>query len=1131
MKRTILTFTVAVLAVFGVRALSFSVGNYKYYTTGDTEVTVDGFSAGAPNGKNYVDFPGMVTYGGKTYYVTTVGSYAFAYNVNIEEAVIPYGVTEIEENAFAGCTNLDVVRLPGTMERLQSDCFNGCTAGLYVYCTADTPPVCVDGPFDGAKLLRLIVRRDEPVKEIPDTYKAATGWKDFPQVDTKTNAYDVVLDEGKTTASYYVISWPSGVTLNGVLYRGVATLVGGGTACKVADKVTLNGEDYVVREIGENAFSKSGSVNSGIKTISGCKNVKTVYGSAFEGSSLESASFPILETIFDKAFKNCTALTTIDLDTYGPLEAIGSEAFSGCTSLTSFVMPRGGRLLSIYDKAFYGCSSLNYVVLYRNTSSLGDMAFANCTSLANVSVHTSPVSLGSNVFKNTASKRYLHVPPSFINDYSGKAQWKDFTAVYGNLDKVYFNGKLFDQPKYTDNYLDTDIEGVFFDPETMIVLLKDAYVDISSSSEPLIRTECPDLTIRLKGTNVVNCRGFVKAVSGTNPTYGNVTILGKYFDSDDGKLLLGSTNNYTFDFHEGGSLTIKDVSYMFEQNANCASFYGNSTLSSVLTINNSSGQFERRDRKGNVLARMKLALEETALTNCTYSASATQYGADEGVVKFETLTTSFGGDLYIAGTKVTNLNRAKDAIVKGVSVGTDGTVTLDNVNYSSSSATFIKTGLKIQNIVLLGDNTVNASVFLRAENSSVIIEGGGTATLSTTGTNSGVANFYFVNSDYSCRISNVKKFYNAAAQYPFLGKSGKTNLYIINSSGEFKRTGSGNIAIAQIKQLVLTDTRLTNCTYSETATQYGNNGSVQFESTKDTGEPEVETITVGGNGAKYDVNGDERINVADVNYVLKLILAEQYESQADVNNDNSVNVADVNSILAEILSPSGSSVSFKMVQVKGGTFMMGADDSDSNARDAEKPRHQVTLSDYRIGELEVTEGLWKAVMGTNPSKNVKGDDYPVENVTWEQCNEFITKLNKMTGQTFRLPTEAEWEYAARGGSKSKGYIYAGGDTADDVAWNPGNSDGAKHPVRQKTANELGLYDMSGNVLEWVYDTKGDYPSTAVTDPTGPGTVTDASRHIQRGGSWYYNVSFCRSTARVFAPATSGYNDCGLRLVK
>ena len=266
----------------------------------------------------------------------------------------------------------------------------------------------------------------------------------------------------------------------------------------------------------------------------------------------------------------------------------------------------------------------------------------------------------------------------------------------------------------------------------------------------------------------------------------------------------------------------------------------------------------------------------------------------------------------------------------------------------------------------------------------------------------------------------------------------------------------------------------------------------------------------------------------------------------DLNDDKQVDVGDVNLLLDYILDPSAfndepqvesktytvNGVTFKMVAVAGGTFTMGATSEQGSDYDSdERPIHQVTLSDFSIGETEVTEGLWTAVMGSNPSANKKGDNYPVECVTWNDCQTFISKLNSLTGETFRLPTEAEWEFAARGGNRSQGYTYAGGNTVGEVAWYPDNAGSAKHPVGGKAANELGLKDMSGNVFEWVSDVKGDYPGTAVTNPTGPGTVTDATRRVQRGGSWNYGVKFCRTTARAFAPATSAYNDCGLRLVK
>ena len=154
-----------------------------------------------------------------------------------------------------------------------------------------------------------------------------------------------------------------------------------------------------------------------------------------------------------------------------------------------------------------------------------------------------------------------------------------------------------------------------------------------------------------------------------------------------------------------------------------------------------------------------------------------------------------------------------------------------------------------------------------------------------------------------------------------------------------------------------------------------------------------------------------------------------------------------------------------MVEVRGGTFTMGAtSEQEVDAFGDEKPAHEVTLSDYYIGKTEVTQALWKAVMGNNPSY-FEGENLPVECISWHDCKTFISKLNALTGKNFRMPTEAEWEYAARGGSKSRGYKYSGSNTLDDVAWYSGNSDSETHEVGTKSPNELGLYDMSGNVSE------------------------------------------------------------------
>lgn len=218
---------------------------------------------------------------------------------------------------------------------------------------------------------------------------------------------------------------------------------------------------------------------------------------------------------------------------------------------------------------------------------------------------------------------------------------------------------------------------------------------------------------------------------------------------------------------------------------------------------------------------------------------------------------------------------------------------------------------------------------------------------------------------------------------------------------------------------------------------------------------------------------------------------------------------------------------FKVVWVEGGTFTKGAtSEQGSDADDDEKPTHGVTLSGYYIGETLVTQALWKAVMGDNPSR-WKDDCLPVERVSWNDTQEFIKKLNNMTGRTFRLPTEAEWEYAARGGSKSQGCKYSGGNNVDEVAWYFNNSGRKTHPVKQKRANELGLYDMSGNVWEWCGDWYGDYGSGSQTNPKG---LSTGSNRVVRGGSWFSLAKRCRvSNRRGNAPLHRG-NYRGLRLV-
>ena len=225
----------------------------------------------------------------------------------------------------------------------------------------------------------------------------------------------------------------------------------------------------------------------------------------------------------------------------------------------------------------------------------------------------------------------------------------------------------------------------------------------------------------------------------------------------------------------------------------------------------------------------------------------------------------------------------------------------------------------------------------------------------------------------------------------------------------------------------------------------------------------------------------------------------------------------------------GKTVTFTMKYVKAGTFKMGSRKSSD-----EKPIHQVTLTkDYFMGETEVTQGLWYAVMGQSPTSDGSkwsssygiGDNNPAYYISYEDCQKFLAKLNQLTGQQFRFPTEAEWEFAAKGGTKSKGYTYAGGNTIGEVAWYYDNSGSKTHEVKTKKANELGLYDMSGNVWEWCADWYGSYNSGSQTNPTGP---TSGSFRVLRGG-WSDKATNCRVVARLFVVPTIRSIDLGFRL--
>lgn len=292
-----------------------------------------------------------------------------------------------------------------------------------------------------------------------------------------------------------------------------------------------------------------------------------------------------------------------------------------------------------------------------------------------------------------------------------------------------------------------------------------------------------------------------------------------------------------------------------------------------------------------------------------------------------------------------------------------------------------------------------------------------------------------------------------------------------------------------------------------------------------------------------DVDNDSRVSIEDVTTLIDYLLTGNAdlinEITADVNDDRRVSIDDVTGLIDMLLIGNygnievivvNSTVRIRMVKVTGGTYWMGAGaDPAGEASSWELPSHKVTVSTFSIGETEVTQQLWQAVMGNNHSRFTGNEMRPVEGVSWNDCQQFISKLNAITGKTFRLPTEAEWEFAARGGNKSKGYSYAGSNDVAQVAWqgyNTGGSECMTHLVASLAPNEIGIYDMSGNVWEWCQDWYGPYSNGEQVNPKGPATGVCK---VFRGGCWSSESRYCRVSERFyFVPSLSG-DIIGLRL--
>jgi formylglycine-generating enzyme required for sulfatase activity len=272
---------------------------------------------------------------------------------------------------------------------------------------------------------------------------------------------------------------------------------------------------------------------------------------------------------------------------------------------------------------------------------------------------------------------------------------------------------------------------------------------------------------------------------------------------------------------------------------------------------------------------------------------------------------------------------------------------------------------------------------------------------------------------------------------------------------------------------------------------------------------EVKTVVIKGTARPKIFTG-----IGDIEAACDAVIASMFGERGSSGNSGYAGSSSSSSSGSNY-TETGGNVNIEMIFAKGGAFTMGCtSEQGGDCENDESPTHQVTVDDFYIGKYEVTQAQWQAVMGTsitrqrdktNTSYPMRGEgsDYPMYYVSWEEAMDFCRELSRMTGKQYRLLTEAEWEYAARGGKNSTGAKYSGGSSPDRVAWYTDNSSSTTHPVGTKLPNELGIYDMSGNVWEWCSDWYGSYSSSTQTNPTGP---TTGSYRVYRGGSWSYNAA-------------------------
>ena len=882
----------------------------------------------------------------------------------------------------------------------------------------------------------------------------------------------------------------------------------------------------------------------------------TSLNSVFKGNSSitsfnELAYFTGLTSIQINEFMNCTKLTSVVIP--NSVTSIGDYAFDGCFGLTNITF--GESLEIIGNSAFYGCEGLTSLVLPQSLTSVQEKAFEDCSNISSVKcLGTIPASANQNSFDEmTYQNASLCVPNDAVEAYRQAEGWKRFLNIGGVYD--------FEQ------------DGLYYK------ITSNGEVSLTNGPEPYSGSVMVPAE--------VTCEGVTYAVTGIdNGTFANAELSNLYLPVTIGYIGDGAfsgCNIQSLYITGAGSwqacaLNLQVNNLFIDSGVNglaglqvdASSIYCYATVPPACD----DQTFQSYNADLHVPAS-SLAAYFTAPYWCNFlNIIGDAVELTEFTLSDSSLDMPVGGQATLRATiKPTNATAAEVTWSSGndaVATVTGGVVTgiaagecdIFAISQSQRAVCHVvvydipPTGITISQetakmemgtqftltATVLPEDATDKTVTWQTDNEAVATVVDGVVTAMGTGECNITANCGELQA--TCHVIVVEHLISITLDEHEISIL-PNHIIILTptispvSTDLVVTSTNPNVAAVRLagnKIQVVGIVEGTTTIYVNSADGYAEGDSC-----------EVTVITEIG-----DVNNDGFVDINDVTTLIDRVLGKNQplnSENADVNYDGNIDINDVTDLIGAVLGTSQlvpkdkntmpitvNGVTFKMVRVNGGTFTMGATaEQGDDALEWEYPAHQVTLSDYAIGQTEVTQALWEAVMGSNPSLFTSDPNRPVERVTWDECQEFITRLNALTGKQFRLPTEAEWEFAARGGNKSRGYKYAGSNNIDEVSWYLDNSyavgssspDYGTHVVGTKKANELGLYDMSGNVWEWCQNYFGDYTNEAQFNPTGPET---GSNRMRRGGGWDLENASCRVSHRSNRAPTYKYNNQGLRLV-